>query len=52
MSTLADITLSGPVSLEQAEEASARLGEQVERVRQVLSDYIAGAGPPIDGGSD
>ena len=40
MSTRADTT-PDPVSIEQAEEASACLGEQVERVRQVVSDYLA-----------
>ena len=49
MSTLADITASEPVSIEEAEAASDHLGEQVERVRQVVSDYRADTGaPPFD----
>ena len=46
MSTLADITPSEPVSIEQAEEAADHLGEQLERVKQVVSDYRAGTGAP------
>ena len=47
MRTIPDTT--SPVSLEQAEEASARIGEQVERARRVVSDYRDATGaPPFD----
>lgn len=46
MSTLADITPSEPVSIEQAEEAADHLGEQLERVKQVVSDYRLETGAP------
>jgi hypothetical protein len=49
MSTLPDIAPAEPVSIEEAEEASDHLGEQVERVRQVVSNYRADTGaPPFD----
>ncbi len=53
MSTIADTESAGPVSIELAEAASAHLIEQVERVRQVISEYRAVMGaPPFDNDND
>ena len=52
MSKLADIA-APPVSIEQAEAASASLDEQLERARKVVSDYRAALGaPPSDNAND
>ncbi|HEY0599045.1 hypothetical protein [Brevundimonas sp.] len=50
MSTLADIAPSGPVSLEQAEDAAAHLPEQLERARRVVADFREVLGEPATDG--
>jgi len=51
MSTLPD-TRPSDVTLEEAEEASAHLGEQVERARRILAHYrnALGCGQPPEEG--